>query len=124
MRRSATISFLDLRTWNPALAFVMVAAIGITAASYQLIFRRGEPMIGNEFQLSKLNTIDARLVSGAAIFGAGWGMMGACPAPALTNLLATQNYPHNILYFLSFVGGVYLFEVVDGMTKKASIKAD
>jgi uncharacterized membrane protein YedE/YeeE len=99
----------------------MVAAIGISSASYQLIFRRGEPLIGNEFQLSKLNTIDARLVSGAAIFGAGWGMMGACPAPALTNLLATQSYPHNILYFLSFVGGMYLFEVV---TKKASIKSD
>lgn len=30
--------------------------------------------------------IDPRLVLGAALFGAGWGLGGLCPGPALTNL--------------------------------------
>jgi uncharacterized membrane protein YedE/YeeE len=53
-RCSATISFLDLRYWNPALMFVMAAAIAITAASYQYMFNQGKPLLGDEFQLSKV----------------------------------------------------------------------
>jgi hypothetical protein len=30
--------------------------------------------------------IDARLVSGAALFGVGWGLSGFCPGPAITSL--------------------------------------
>jgi uncharacterized membrane protein YedE/YeeE len=30
--------------------------------------------------------IDAKLVTGAAVFGAGWGMSGYCPGPALVSL--------------------------------------
>lgn len=30
--------------------------------------------------------IDGRLVAGAALFGAGWGLTGLCPGPALANL--------------------------------------
>jgi len=30
--------------------------------------------------------IDARLLTGAALFGVGWGMAGYCPGPALASL--------------------------------------
>ena len=29
---------------------------------------------------------DARLIGGAATFGAGWGMVGFCPGPAISSL--------------------------------------
>ncbi|MGO9390682.1 DUF6691 family protein [Rhodoblastus sp.] len=30
--------------------------------------------------------IDARLLGGAALFGAGWGLVGVCPGSALADL--------------------------------------
>ena len=32
--------------------------------------------------------IDLRLLVGAALFGAGWGLGGYCPGPALTSAVA------------------------------------
>jgi uncharacterized membrane protein YedE/YeeE len=36
----------------------------------------------------KSNAIDGRLIVGAAIFGAGWGLAGFCPGPALVGAAA------------------------------------
>ena len=101
---SATISFLDLRYWNPALAFVMVAGIAVTLAMYTVAFRRGAPLLADTFDLSSLSHVDAKLVVGAALFGVGWGLAGACPAPMLTNV-AGRAYP--AVYFSFMVLGMW-----------------
>ena len=31
--------------------------------------------------------LDGKLIAGAALFGAGWGLIGLCPGPALVNLM-------------------------------------
>jgi hypothetical protein len=36
------------------------------------------------FHLPTRSDCDVRLVSGAAIFGVGWGISGFCPGPAVT----------------------------------------
>ena len=70
---SATISFLDLRYWNPALAFVMIGAIGIALPSFYLTFKSDAPLLHTKFVRPALSSIDAKLVLGAIVFGVGWG---------------------------------------------------
>lgn len=79
-------NFLDLAgAWDPSLAFTMAAAIVTTAIGYRFAFR-GRPLIADAFHLPTANTIDARLVGGAALFGIGWGLIGFCPGPAVAAL--------------------------------------
>ena len=33
-----------------------------------------------------MSKVDSRLISGAAIFGVGWGLAGICPGPAIANI--------------------------------------
>ena len=50
--------------------------------------------------------IDRPLVIGAAIFGAGWGLSGFCPGPAIANLgvVAGSVWP----FVLAMVGGSWI----------------
>lgn len=80
IRPEKVIGFLDVfGRWDPALAFVMGPAVGITAlASWR---RRGPE-----------RPLDVRLFAGAAIFGVGWGLTGVCPGPALVNLAVPSRF--------------------------------
>ena len=117
-RCSATLSFLDVRTWNPALMFVMGGAIALTAPSYYYLFhKKGTPFWSGGFTLATKTDIDARLICGASLFGIGWGLMGACPAPAVTNLLVTTSRPENYIYMFCLLGGMYLHEGFEYLMK-------
>jgi uncharacterized membrane protein YedE/YeeE len=84
------VGFLDffhlggrLGHWNPQLVGVMVGAIAVHAA-FLLAWRASRARDGSAAPLiERRNDIDARLVTGAAIFGVGWGLAGYCPGPAL-----------------------------------------
>lgn len=81
-------NFLDIfGSWDPSLAFVMGGAILVTAPGFWLVQKRTSPFFHDVFQLPARKDIDARLVTGAAIFGVGWGLGGLCPGPAVTSLL-------------------------------------
>lgn len=79
--------FLDVTgAWDPSLAFVMMGAIGVHAPLAYFIAKRRAPVLAPAFApLAKV--VDARLVVGAAIFGAGWGIAGYCPGPAIVSLI-------------------------------------
>ncbi|MEM7159762.1 MAG: YeeE/YedE family protein [Myxococcota bacterium] len=80
------LSFLDVTgDWDPSLAFVMAGAIAVYAPAYRLVTRRSAPHLGPRFHLPTRRDIDARLVVGALLFGAGWGLGGFCPGPALVS---------------------------------------
>jgi len=80
-------NFLDLfGTWDPSLAFVMGGAIAVTMPGFWLVTRRSTPFFNDVFHLPTRTDFDARLISGAAIFGVGWGLGGFCPGPAMTAL--------------------------------------
>ena len=87
--RHVVLGFLDVAGgWNPRLAFVMAAAVAVTAVAYRLVLRRPAPALGGEFHVPKAGAIDVRLLAGAAIFGVGWGLAGFCPGPALVGVAA------------------------------------
>ncbi|MGI9396449.1 MAG: DUF6691 family protein [Paracoccaceae bacterium] len=80
-------NFLDLfGTWDPSLAFVMGGAIAVTMPGFWLVIRRNKPFFNDVFHLPSRTDLDARLITGAAIFGVGWGLGGFCPGPAMTAL--------------------------------------
>ena len=111
---SATISFLDLNSWNPALIFVMMGAIGISMPVFYFSKLKGNPLLNSSWNdLPPLANIDMNRVSGAAIFGIGWGLVGACPAPALTNALGNRTSNLPVLYIGMLVAGMYLKEGYD-----------
>ena len=84
---AVVLGFLDVfGRWNPQLLFLMVAAVVTTWIGYRVVLRRGRPLLDAHFQLPTARRIDKRLVVGAAIFGAGWGLAGYCPGPALASL--------------------------------------
>src|SRR6266581_4809525 len=68
------IGFLDFfGAWDASLAFVMVGAIAV----YFVAYRWGAtgmraPLLAPAFALPQRSDLDARLIGGAAIFGAGW----------------------------------------------------
>jgi uncharacterized membrane protein YedE/YeeE len=79
--------FLDLfGRWDPSLIFVMGGALAISAIGFYLAGKRGKGLLGDPLSLPAKDEIDPRLMTGALVFGVGWGLAGVCPAPAVVNL--------------------------------------
>lgn len=82
-------NFLDVaggKRWDATLLMVLGAATGLNLIFFRFILRRPHPLMGERFVLPTATKIDLRLVGGAALFGAGWGLVGVCPGPALASL--------------------------------------
>lgn len=93
--------FLDATAWDPSLAFVMGGAL-VTYSILQrvIVRRRRDPWFDVMFHLPSRQDIDLPLVSGAALFGVGWGLAGACPGPGLVAAASGQ------VGALAFVGAM------------------
>jgi uncharacterized protein len=114
------IGFLDVTgRWDPALLWVMLGAIGVTALGYRSVFRRVRPVFEPVFHLPEPKDLDARLFAGSALFGVGWGLGGFCPGPALTALVS--GYPAVAVFVIAMLLGMKLFQLLDargGQTKR------
>lgn len=81
------LNFLDVfGQWDPSLALVMGAALAVSVPGFALVRRRGRTVGGESLQLPKATAIDIPLVSGAVLFGIGWGLAGYCPGPAIGSI--------------------------------------
>lgn len=106
------IGFLDVTgNWNPSLAFVMGGAILVGVVAFHFARKRSTSFFGGAMHFPKNTDIDRRLIIGSLLFGAGWGMAGFCPGPALTSL-GTGN-PKAVIFVLAMVAGMALFELAD-----------
>lgn len=82
------LGFLDLfGAWQPDLMFVMGGAVMMTAIGFTLILKRKQPVCDSQFHLPTNKVIDKKLLTGATLFGIGWGIYGYCPGPALGALV-------------------------------------
>jgi uncharacterized membrane protein YedE/YeeE len=87
IKPSKAIGFLDFAgSWDPTLAFVMGGALAVFLPAYQFMIRRERPIVAQTFHLPQQHDITWQLVTGATIFGIGWGMTGLCPAAAIAAL--------------------------------------
>ncbi|KAB8057972.1 YeeE/YedE family protein [Janthinobacterium sp. FT14W] len=106
------LGFLDLAgAWDPSLALVMGGAIGVAMPAFWLARRRSTALLGEPMQLPVSRRIDGRLLLGSVAFGAGWGIAGFCPGPALVSLLAGQ--PKAWIFVAAMLAGMALFEVLE-----------
>ncbi|HBS31918.1 MAG TPA: permease [Parvularcula sp.] len=79
------ISFLDIAgAWDPSLLVVMASALAVSFLGYRIVLARGRPAFEPAFQLPSKTVIDRPLIIGSALFGAGWGLAGLCPGPAIS----------------------------------------
>lgn len=106
--------FLDVSAgeWNPTLAFVMAGALGLVAPfMLGMVMPRtlSRPLIGAKFELPTNKTIDRKLLTGGLLFGAGWGIGGMCPGPALVALANPSSAP--FVWVGAMVAGIKLADV-------------
>jgi len=108
------LGFLDvlaIRTggWDPTLAIVMAAALAVSIPGFWLARRRGRPVLAEVAAWPSKTAIDRRLLAGAALFGAGWGLVGLCPGPAIANLATLS--PAVLLFVAAMLAGMAAHDV-------------
>ncbi len=113
------IGFLDLAgAWNPSLALVMAGAVAIGAVAFRVAGARTDSLLGHPMRLPAAAAIDRRLVLGSLVFGAGWGLAGFCPGPALASLAAGSVKP--LIFTAAMVAGMGVFELFERLAARRS----
>jgi len=98
------LGFLNIfRDWDPSLAFVMIGALVISTPVFHLFKNKDKPLFSSNFSIPTNKEIDKKLIVGSIFFGAGWGLIGLCPGPAITSL-ALLNISSGIFVASMFVG--------------------
>jgi uncharacterized membrane protein YedE/YeeE len=104
--------FLDLfGLWDPSLALVMGGAIAVGFFAFTLAKKRTTNFFGGMLRLPAKNQIDKPLIIGSLLFGAGWGLAGFCPGPALVSMASGQ--PKALIFVLAMLAGMVGFELMD-----------
>ena len=87
MNPDKVLAFLDITgDWDPSLALVMGGAVGVTLITFGRVLKLSKPLFAERFEVPSRADIDKPLLLGAMIFGAGWGIAGYCPGPAIAAL--------------------------------------
>ena len=97
---------LSPEAFNPTLWALFMTALATTFVCYRGVeLTASEPVpecrAGN-------NTINTRLIGGAALFGIGWGITGFCPGPLIVTIGALPGATGPLLCFLGLSAGQYL----------------
>ncbi|KFE35823.1 DUF6691 family protein [Thioclava atlantica] len=72
--------------WDPTLAFVMGGAVSVMFFVWIVAKRREKAVLGSPMPGPFPRLVDRNLVLGSLLFGAGWGLAGLCPGPAMASL--------------------------------------
>lgn len=108
--------FLDVfGDWNYSLIGVMAGAIFIHSILFYFIKKKSSPLLDSKFHLPTRKDLDWRLITGAGIFGIGWGWAGICPGPGIV-AMASGNM--DIIIFIAFMlVGMVLFKLIENKIK-------
>ena len=110
------LGFLDLfGNWDPSLAFVMIGALLVSSPLFHLIKKKEKPICEASFNILNNKEINKKLILGSAIFGAGWGIGGLCPGPAISSIALINNY--SIIFVIAMFAGFYLAKLFESTTQ-------
>lgn len=115
------LGFFDLAgLWDPSLALVMAGAIAVGVAGFSIARPRAHTWLGLPMRLSANSAVDRRLIVGGLLFGAGWGLAGFCPGPALVALGA--GYWQAGVFVLAMLAGMAIYELAEQFRAKPSLR--
>ena len=101
------LGFLNLfGEWDPSLAFVMIGALIISTPLFHLFKNKEKPIFSSSFSISENKEIDKRLIIGSILFGAGWGLIGLCPGPAISSIALLNT--SSVTFVFSMFFGFYI----------------
>ncbi|MCB2127550.1 MAG: hypothetical protein KDE03_00360 [Rhodobacteraceae bacterium] len=107
------IGWLDVfGAWDPTLAFVMGGAILPMAVAWRFAARRERSVLGSAMPSKPGTHIGHDLILGSFLFGAGWGLAGLCPGPAMASIT-----------YGGIGGAVFLAAMIAGMVMAPPIRA-
>ncbi|GAB4265887.1 MAG: membrane protein [Pararhodobacter sp.] len=92
--------------WDPTLAFVLTGAIIPMAITWNIAARRARSVLGEPLPSKPSTQIDRNLVIGSLMFGAGWGLVGLCPGPAVASI--GWGGVGGVAFLLSMLAGMYV----------------
>lgn len=116
------IGFLDLAgAWDPSLAFVMGGAIAVGFFAFGAAKKRTSNFFGGALHLPTSKDIDKRLVIGALLFGAGWGLAGFCPGPGIVSMAAGESKA--LVFVVAMLAGMAVFEGTDRLARRSATAA-
>lgn len=102
--------FLDLTgQWDYSLAFVMVGGILVHTLAYLYQRKSAKPLLATSYQVPNNRVIDKNLIIGGVLFGAGWGLAGFCPGPAITALSSGGYAP--LIFVVSMTIGMLGYDL-------------
>lgn len=106
------LGFLNISgQWDPSLALVMGGAVAVAAVVFAWSRKRPLSLLGAELKLPTARQIDKRLVIGSLVFGAGWGIAGFCPGPALVVLVMGE--AKALVFVLAMLAGMGFFALLE-----------
>ncbi len=90
--------------WDPTLAFVLGGAILPMLVAWHLTTKRAVSLVGNPFPSKPDTRLGHNLIIGSVLFGAGWGLAGLCPGPAIASL--SWGGTGGIAFILAMIAGM------------------
>jgi len=101
------LGFLNIfGAWDPSLAFVMIGALIISSPFFHLFKNNDKPVFADSFSYSNNKELNKKLIIGSSLFGAGWGLAGLCPGPAIASLALLN--PSSLIFVITMFVGFYI----------------
>jgi uncharacterized membrane protein YedE/YeeE len=101
------LGFLNIfGAWDPSLAFVMIGALIISSPFFHLFKNNNKPVFADSFSYSNNKELNKKLIIGSSLFGAGWGLAGLCPGPAIASLALLN--PSSLIFVIAMFVGFYI----------------
>ena len=101
------LDFLNIfGAWDPSLAFVMIGALIISSPFFHLCKNNNKPVFADSFSYSNNKELNKKLIIGSSLFGAGWGLAGLCPGPAIASLALLN--PSSLIFVITMFVGFYI----------------